>query len=256
MTVASRSVSALRKRVKRAGLTLIELIVVLFILAAIAGISLTYFANFQVITHGSTSASAVRGLQTSVALNVIRRGFVGNGFDNLVHDADAVPTWIANVDGLVPSAALTADQVDALNGLGILEVYDADSTATENVTFEGHLLTPETLTTASIVGELSAAAQTVTALNFNYAAADFDNVFAFGIGERCSMVGINGTIQEAPVHTPGEGSAATTYGRYVLLIGFNAADAEATYIGITCMDDGENFNNINRNLSEYLEGGE
>ena len=50
------------------------------------------------------------------------------------------------------------------------------------------------------------------------------------------------------------GSAATSYGRYVILIGYEAgAEPEAFYIGMTCIDDGENFNNISNNLGEFFE---
>lgn len=259
MTVTSQFDSAKNCRGKRAGLTLIELVIVLFILAAIAGISLTYFGSFQKLTHGSTSAAALRAGQTSIALNFIRRGQLGDGFDNLVDTAGAVPGWIANSAGLVP-VALDADQVDALGDVGIVNVLDATAGVTENVTFEGHG-TPEALIVGSTVGELTAAAATATSVNFNFVDGSFDNIFAFGIGESCSLVGINGSFQEAPVHTPGEGSAFTTYGRYVILVGYESpattgGEPAATYLGITCIDDGENFNNINRNLSEYLEAGE
>ena len=81
------------------------------------------------------------------------------------------------------------------------------------------------------------------------------DIFAFGLGQESSIVGLNKTFKEAPVHFPGEGNAADTYSRYAILVGYDATVGEenAFYIGTVCIDDGENFNNVQGNLDEYFE---
>ncbi|MDA7977900.1 MAG: type II secretion system GspH family protein [Pirellulales bacterium] len=266
LTREKKEMNAMRKSstLKKKGLTLIELIVVLFILAAVAGISLTFIPGFQKLTHGSTSANAIRNGQTAVALKFIRDGSLGTEFDGLIGPGGGVPDYVANSDGLIPFPT-TAEVLAALNDIGITEVHPAtaDSFADlltaggENATFDGHNYTAlvDLTTGTPVIAQLAPAALPAATFNFNLDAGQFSNIFAFGIGEACSLVGTNGTFQEAPVHTPGEGSAVTSYGRYVVLVGYDATvgEEEATYLGITCIDDGENFNNINRNIGEYLE---
>ncbi len=235
--------------VKRAGLTLIELIVVLFILAALAGIALALLPNFQKKTHGSTSASSIRAAESSITANLITGGVIGDGFDGLITAGGAVPATIANANGLEPQA-LDADMASALNELGITEVYAAEA-APDNATLEGHDYgTTISVADTETIAALPAAKVTETAAKFNVAAPD--EIFAFGLGDECTLVGLNRAFKEAPLHTPGEGSAATRYGRYAILVGYETG-GEAFYMGVTCIDDFENFNNITNNLGEFFE---
>ena len=248
-----------RRRIQRAGLTLIELLVVLFILAAVAGVSLSILPNFQKKTHGSTSAASIRAGESAITANLVTGGVLGDGFDGLIVGG-AVPAFIANADGLVP-ATLDTDSAGALNELGINNIYSAVATP-DNATLEGHdysTLVPVN-DTATIAQISSAATATGTKLSdtagkFNIATPD--QIFVFGLGEECTLVGLNRAFKEAPLHTPGEGSAATRYGRYAILVGYNGGtEPEAFYIGLTCIDDFENFNNITNNLGEFFEASE
>ena len=254
-----RNRSAVSDRGRQRGLTLIELIVVLFILAAVAGIAIASFPGFQKLTHGSTSANSIRGVESAIAASALIGGQVGDGFDGLVTSGGLVPTFIANADGLDPFA-LTAAEADALNELGITSVFPAVDSGTTppalpadtNATLEGHDYTGAiAIATGSTIAELDATKVTDLIDDFNLTDPVPTQVFAFGLGQECSLVGAQSTFKEAPLHTPGEGSAATRYGRYVLLVGYDGD--EAFYIGVTCIDDFENFNNISANFEEYFE---
>lgn len=242
----------------RQGFTLLELVVVLFILAALAGVAVGVFGNFQKRTHGSTSASSIRNVDQVVTAELITGGQLGDNFDGLVTAAGAVPAFIANGNGLVP-ATLDAASAGALNELGITQVIAANATA-DNATLEGHDYdTPTTIAVADgeIIAQV-AGSGAVPTLAFEQLVDDFnlvdvpDQIFAFGLGQESELVGANRTFKEAPLHTPGEGSAIISYGRYVILVGYETG-GEAFYIGTTCIDDGENLNNVNKNLEEYFE---
>ncbi len=257
----------LHKRQFKRGLTLIELLVVLFILAAVAGVTLAIFPNFQKRTHGSTSAASIRAAATGVVANLVTRGEIGDNFDGLVNDpagTGTVPDYIATSDGLTVFP-LTLAELDALNDIGITSVFPAafasfadleTDPVAESATFDGHdYAAPITLAVDTDVAVLAAAAVTQVVADFNLGTAP-DQIFAFGIGEGSTLVGSNNPFLETPLHTPGEGSQTTTYSRYALLIGYDATDEEAFYVGVTCIDDGENFNNINANVGEFLEAAE
>lgn len=247
-------------RRRRRGLTLIELLVVLFILAAIAGVAVGTVSNFQKKTHGSTSANSLRSADQAISAELITAGRLGKNLDALITAGGVVPDYVANSNGLVPFT-LNAGVADALGELGITTLHPAAADTlvalAGNATLEGHSYgaTIDVSAATDDVAALAAAAVTQTEGNFNFATGQFDQIFAFGLGERSTLVGLNRAFKEAPLHTPGEGSAATTYGRYVLLVGYegDAVSGEATYIGVVCIDDGENFNNVNRNLGEFFE---
>lgn len=246
-------------RRRRRGLTLIELLVVLFILAALAGVAVGTVSNFQKKTHGSTSANSIRSADQAITAELITAGQLGDNFDALITAAGVVPDYVANANGLVPFDLSTdADAAPALGELGITTIHPAAADTlvalAGNATLEGHnyAATIDVSAGADNIAALAPGAVTQTELNFNLATGQFDQIFAFGLGERATLVGLNRAFKEAPLHTPGEGSAATTYGRYAILVGYETG-GEAQFIGVTCIDDGENFNNVNRNLGEFFE---
>ena len=251
-------------RRRRRGLTLIELLVVLFILSALAGVAVAVLPNFQKRTHGSTSAVSIRSVETAIVANQSTRGAIGNGFDAL-NDGTVVPDYVGNGTTFT-TGTLTVDQVGALNDIGISEVFPAAfasfalleaDPAAENATFDGHNYTAAvTFDDTTPMTLLTGAAITAVTDTFNLAGGTTPvQVVALGLGAKCTLVGAGQPFREAPVHTPGEGSAVTNYSRYCVLIGINADD-EAFYIGTTCIDDGENLNGIAGNLGEYFESNE
>lgn len=245
------------QRRSQRGLTLIELLVVLFVVAATAGIAVGILPNFQKKAHGSTSAASIRGAESSITAALLTNGELGDFFDGLITDAGAIPAFVGNANGFV-AETLDATEAGALNELGITEVYAALTEVAlgeGNATFEGHDYdTPTTIPVADteILASLTAAARAEVADSFNLESTP-TIVFAFGLGEESTLVGLNRAFKEAPVHTPGEGSVATTYCRYAVLVGYDATEEEAFYIGITCIDDGEEFKNIQGNLGEFYE---
>ena len=240
---------------KRAGLTLIELLVVLFILAALAGVSLAILPNFQKKTHGATSASSIRAAESAITASLITGGVLGDGFDAL-NDGTVVPDYIGDGATFTIDAAPAAAVTDALAEIGITNLavaaYDSRASllgADANATLDGHTYPPVAVATLT---ELTASGITQVENNYNLAVGTYDNIYAFGLGQECTLVGLGRAFKEAPLHTPGEGSAATTYGRLVILVGYETG-CEASYIGVVGIDDGEFLNSISGHLGEFFE---
>jgi len=255
------SSAALRRKYQQ-GLTLIELLVVLFILAAVAGVAIGIVPNVQKRTHGATSAASIRAGESALTAELFTGGLLNGGFDGLVNaGGTAIPDYVGETaaEGF-QLVTLDAAQADALQDLGIDEVHPAaaDSFADlltaggENATFDGHdYVNVTAVAAAAVLAGLGADSIIEVADQFNIDAPDA--IFAFGLGRESDLVGLNRSFKVAPVHTPGEGSAATTYSRYAILVGYDAAEAEAFYIGMTCIDDGEEFKTIDGNLAEFYE---
>lgn len=252
--------SAELRRKYQKGLTLIELLVVLFILAAVAGVAIGIVPNVQKRTHGATSAASIRAGESALTAELFTGGQLGGGFDGLITTGGAVPEYVGEdgtaAAGFVP-VTLDADSADALNELGIDLVYAATATtlpADTNATFEGHDYgTTITVADGNDIAGLGATSITDVEETFNLDTGAYDEIFAFGLGSEADLVGFNKSFKVAPVHTPGEGSAATSYARYAILVGYETAGGEATYIGMTCIDDGSEFKTIDGNLAEFYE---
>jgi len=248
---------------RREGLTLVELLVVLTVIIAVAGIGVSILPNIQQRTHGSTSAVSIRDVEARIESNLFSGAGLGTDFDGLIAADNTIPAFIGNANGFAASGALDDDQVAALADLGITTYFQANATPDDdNATFGGHNYgingaNVQTISNTSQLAELPAAK--VTEVSDAYNTAEPENIFVFGLGQESTLVGLNRTFKEAPIHFPAEGNAATTYSRYAILVGYvdndpaNAGGGEAFYIATTCIDDGENFNNIQGNLGEYFE---
>ncbi|MEM7600110.1 MAG: hypothetical protein AAF357_01690, partial [Verrucomicrobiota bacterium] len=223
-------------------------------------VSLAILPNFQKKTHGATSASSIRAGESAITANLITGGELGDGFDGLITavTTGVIPEYVGETAAAgFQVETLDAAKLGALAELGITEIYlaaGATLPADTNATLEGHdySVAATALTATSTVAGLGTDSIAAVADDFNLDTAP-DDIFAFGLGQESTLVGLNRAFKEAPLHTPGEGSAATTYARYAILVGFEAASGEAFYIGMTCIDDGENFNNISNNLGEFFE---
>ncbi|MCE9608299.1 MAG: prepilin-type N-terminal cleavage/methylation domain-containing protein [Planctomycetia bacterium] len=118
--------SNISRRIKRAGLTLMELVVVLAVLAAVAGILAPLLPNLLRRAHKATDATQTGEL--SKAIQMYQASFISypDNFDSLVGADGAFPTYLPTDDaadgpfgGFVKAATLTADEAGALNRVGI-----------------------------------------------------------------------------------------------------------------------------------------
>jgi len=246
---------------RQAGMTLIELTVVLLVLVGLAGLMMPYVGSFVGKTHDATGAqNANRSGEALVRYNTTRDGFPNN-LDSLLSGAGtgasaAVITYtIADVMMPVTTTAVTEYEWTALDlsaagnesvcgsiakaGLGT--VTDMLATAV-NPTFDNAVGTAETATVAmdgsitcpgAVVVMASTAVETALGIT-----VDADKTYiVYGIGQLNNSVGK--TMQDAPVHFAknADMNASKAYNRFVAIFAADntAADAKsaghATYVG-------------------------
>ena len=75
---------------KRTGFTLIELVVVLLILAALAGVLVPVLQNMVQKSHGSSGAANHEEIAKSIQLHEAQTGLQPNDYDSLIDEANAL----------------------------------------------------------------------------------------------------------------------------------------------------------------------
>ncbi len=155
------------RRARQAGLTLIELVVVLTILVAIGGLLVPVIGNALTRSHVATCASNYPEVTKMLITAEATRGEFGDGWTTGVFGVgagadDPVNNSSANTDGggyanggtggTLAVGNLATDEVTALNDLGITTVYNhGDPAAADyDVTFNAGL-TAETLSATTDV---------------------------------------------------------------------------------------------------------
>jgi len=236
-------------KARQAGMTLIELTVVLLVLIGLAGLMIPYVSGFVSKTHDSTgtfnSAAVDNNIQRYIAEKMsapnnmeslismtLGTGAVGTPCDPAVATIGAVyckmmePRFFAATTATMPMAM-------SLQMAGITSVYDVDNTAA-NATFGSVTnpaptpivagTTPLATVAALTVGNGIPATLTVEqhlAAAFERNVNDFDSTcydyVAFGIGDKTDMIG--STMNTAPVHFAQQGAMgpANRYNRFVAI---------------------------------------
>jgi len=190
------------RRASARGLTLIELVVVLAILVALAGLIIGNFPNLIKKASGSTSANTIQDISRAMNARFTTKNSYGAGYDSLLNPAGTVfaslPPGCTNAVQLSP-LALTALDAAALVSLGITNVYNlavvtdatwtvADAAATTTVATGAKLATAGTTLAAKLLGDRT-----------NYLVTP--TIYLFGVGKRTTLVGPDGTLLEAPTRT-------------------------------------------------------
>ncbi|MCE9604686.1 MAG: type II secretion system GspH family protein [Planctomycetia bacterium] len=207
MKMPSRS----RPSVRRA-LTLVELVVVMVILAAVAGIILPLLPNMITRAHTSTGATNVgelaKALQTHEAIYLSSP----NNFDSLVTTpAGTIATYVPGNTGfdLTTIPVPTQETIDSLNAAGIKTVAQmvVATTGDFNPTFYPYGNSTATLPTVTTIGTTTPLAAITGAAALRKFSLPVDGTYVvFGAGSRTTMQGK--TLQEAPVHFSDEGTSA------------------------------------------------
>ena len=200
-----------RGAVSAGGFTLIELMCVLLILVALAGIVVPKMSNYIQKAHSGAAASNISTLMSVVETYRANHLFQGypDYFDSL-DDPTSGTVWAG-----VPSAAavcltplqLDAQMANAMNSAGLNNVMNSNtlvispSGGGNNATFD--LPTSSVaLTTGTYVMQISNAAGSAGLAALQLNVPNFDpvnyNYVLLGLGDSCKIVGSD--IDQAPVH--------------------------------------------------------
>ncbi|HZZ70903.1 MAG TPA: type II secretion system protein [Pirellulales bacterium] len=215
----SRKQAKVQSGSPRAGLTLIELVVVLAILAGLASILVPLMPNLLRRAHKATDATQTSELNKAVQLYQAAYYSYPDNYDLLVKTAGGFPAYVPGATstagafgGYVKSVALSTldsgpvSALDALNNVGINVGQPlADDDTAPNFHPTRHPYPDDT--SAGISGTTLAASTFVAQLDTtkidnglltNIINADPTATFmVVGVGPRCSMVG--NIVQDAPL---------------------------------------------------------
>jgi len=231
---------------RQAGMTLIELTVVLLVLIGLAGLMIPYVSGFVSKTHDSTGTFNSAALDANIQRYQVEKVGFPSGLESLIEGSasdGAVYTKMMS-PGFYTASTIGMPQVMSLSMVGIKNVYGMDGAA-DNATF--------TSTGSNSAVTISAATKlaTVAALttgnpspnNFpedltieQHLAAAFErdvNTFdstcydyvVMGVGEKSDLIG--STMNTAPVHFASQGAmgAANKYNRFVAVFQVDKVNA-------------------------------
>ncbi|MGE3536620.1 MAG: type II secretion system protein [Candidatus Tectimicrobiota bacterium] len=242
----------------QAGFTLIELVIVLFILAGLAGILVPFSNTFVQRTHGSTGASNIEEITKGVTRFQAEFFTSPNNWESLVvTGGGGLYSFLANGAGELTAAALGGTAAASLVDAGITAIIPMTGTVTNlSATFDSTVgMTPVAPAAAVQAAFVAGAA---IAREFTNAPADPDgdgnpdnDYVAFGLGPNNSMV--NRVMVTAPVHTLEAGNPGTVYARWLAI--YQVAGVEsARFIGVVATDD-DGIVGLGGHLAEYYAAG-
>ena len=230
------------KRQSTHGLTLIELVVVLAILVALAGLIILNLPSLLKKASGSTAANTIQDI--SRAMNTLQtlKGNFPTAYDSLIEtDGTSLAALPAASKAQVAATALgtTAGDLGALTSLGITSVcnlipYPATAPdATWSVSTNANIITLVAGTKLALVSD----SVLKTKLIPNTASyLGTPNIYILGVGKVCTLVGAGSTLLEAPTRTGVSelDNSANFYQRYCVAFvvdGLSATTRKARFLG-------------------------
>lgn len=249
---------------KQAGMTLIELTVVLLVLIGLAGLLIPYVSGFVEKTHDATGANSISELDNTIIRFQADKMRFPDDMENLISSTAGTDTGGACDSGTATAGTvyckmmqtsqftpltLTMSQAMSLTMAGINTVLPADNT-TDNATFAAvDPTSPVTVAMGATVAEVNATTVDGVALSieehmakaFGGVPQDYDSgcyaYVGFGIGENNEMIGTQ--LHSAPIHfaSQGEMGPVNKYNRFIAVFQVDrttaavAAGADVTAAG-------------------------
>lgn len=256
---------ARRPSVRRPALTLMELVVVLSVLAALAAIVIPMFPNLLRRAHKTTDATQTQEISKAVQMYQGMYTSYPDEFD-LLTDGTNFPSYIpadgGPFGGFVSAGKLTAAEVAALRRVGISNVHKL-ATTLANVPpqptldpYEAPYATSKTPIDTSLnfaildpnTNSLFQAGGSAQSFLANVRAANTvggvePRFVVFGVGSRCTMVGK--VIQDAPTSIPQnkDFTPATLYSRVGVIFMVSGDEVtrseRARFIAAVALEDDE-----------------
>jgi type II secretory pathway pseudopilin PulG len=257
-------------RQKVSGFTLLELVVVMAILIALAAILIPILPEY--VGKANQSAAAANMSELEKFIMVFRASYSRNPnhFDSLMTEGGVVGAAGATtgMSKLVPSgggalatAALTSGQAARLSREGITMVYDLENAVTTNISFHATINpylaaqpygSGRSLTNGAGVVVLKKQTDgTYNQTGFDgYGGSvmpgvmlDTNHTYAvFGIGKRCNLVGASGLVKDAPIFGQHKSQSvpSTSYQRYAAVYDIGIPDDDlykynAKFVGVIAL---------------------
>ncbi len=195
------------RRARRLALTLLELVVVMTILIALAGILVAMFPGMLTMAHSSTDATNLPELNKIFQMHhQVQRGWP-NYLDNLVSGSGLyarLPGYDEDHSDeyFLEAHALTHDQAHALRDAGLTHVFNlVDGVGDATYDCYGSGIVAPVLSDAVPVNDDLTVAILRNPSDIAKFKGDLDHVYVvFGIGQATPLVGPGGMMQDAPIH--------------------------------------------------------
>lgn len=269
--------SPIRLSRRRRGLTLIELVVVLMILIALAGAIVPILLNFRTRAHGAAGTDQLVEANKWIVYYEVESGSLPDDLDSLMED-DASDISTTPYDGLETSTggsvlvtsggnldaiAVSSEFLDALNNAGInrLRTHPDDP---EHATKDANTGALVTLTDSHSLLGIDGTGVIAAAVNGQVADLGLpaDGVFVvLGFGPDSTIVTTK-TILSAPVHFGEEDTPEENYKRLVLVIQVGKLDdagtgidalEKARFVGAFAIHEDGALEGIDGHVFEYHE---
>lgn len=262
------SISSLAtKRRRLRGFTILELVIVLVVLAALAGIVIGLFPNLLTKTHAAVATTNLRDLNQAMQRYSTLNLKQPSRFDSLIEDGGtnlyAGLPFDATAQTLFTARVPTADEAEALTDVGITQIINGSvfTPGTGSATFDYPAGAAENLTVTTpllFVDTAAGRAHLHNVLNIEADALASGGVLSgtyvvFGVGPGCTLIGnANGGAAEAPLHF-GEnesGNPKKVYSRYFAV--YRVDTHHAQFVGVAAAHD-DGLVNSNQHLAENYE---
>jgi len=209
---------------RRAGLTLLELVVVMAILVAIAAILIPLLPEY--LGKANLSAGATNMNELEKAIQTFRTTYSRqpNYFDSLLDSSGALSSLLPGVDttgataagGAIVTLTLNSGPASRLTREGINTLHDltgttADSNFHATLNPYGSTLTNRTIAASKTVAGL-ASPDSIPGITLNAT----HKYAVFGIGKYCNLCGPDGVVKEPPFYGQHaqQNTPATVYQRF------------------------------------------
>lgn len=239
-----------------------ELVVVMLILAAIAGVLLPLLPNMITRAHTSTSATNLGEIAKAIQMHQAAFNAYPSKLDSLLTGSSTLASYIPAVaSGEMTTLQLNDDAYEALEHAGILQTANltAATSGDWSPTFFPYGANSSLdATYTTLTSGINVAAITGTAAVREFSAPFNASYVVFGLGSRSTMQGK--TLMEAPVHYSehtGE-SPNDAYARYGIVFQLTGGTTgtepldKARLVGI-CAFHKEGIEGLNKHLAEYWE---
>jgi len=228
------------KIARQAGMTLIELTVVLLVLIGLAGLMIPYVSGFVGKTHDATGSDNIAEVSAALQRFDVENQRYPDAMDSMVDTAGALIGYtIADVMGVMgggPAAyGMTVADISAAGnvasvcgslhkaGINSVKVMDTAATVTDATFNNAQTATAGIVTTGTNFGTCAGDVVEIAGANvadaFDVDLLDADGVarrfVAFGIGQESELVGK--VMTSAPVHFAQNGTAGANaaYNRFI-----------------------------------------
>lgn len=232
----------------RKGLTLIELVVAVAVLVALAGIVSLAAPDLVRRASAATGAASADGLNRAMEIHRILNGTYPDGFDSLLEAPYTLYRRLpaGSLRQLRPRDLDNADR-PILQAAGITTTWRHDTNVTDGVTFAP--LTDIKAFDATAAGfaadDMAELHPTRVNVNALFGAGTRKGTptevfLVMGVGPRCSLIGPQGGVMAAPVSFGGTAGShpARFYQRYGVVFRLDRADREKLrYLGAVVFDD-------------------